>query len=223
MSEKATRYFTYLDPKSEGSVAAFGKQTIIHEQDVDRNLYGTTIVELIFPVKKELKNSFPLDLYPNTDKTMHSNFEDTNTAFSRLWKEVNRASKLLTQSALISTLKNPKLEVRYEDIQIVSEEMLDDSLEDRMTGIVQRDVNYLRKGDIVSLLFLQDDNLRWFVRYDPNNHGTSLKEKLRKFFMRIFNKRKYESRYVFSDNRTMSLSFEDIRVINSPVEEGTAR
>ena len=223
MSEKASRYFVYIDAKSNLNTAVFGKQTIIHENDKDKNLYGTTIVELIHPAKRELKNSFPLDLYPNSDRSMQSNVEDKDTAFSRLWKEANRASKLLTQSTLISVNKDPKLEVAYKDIQIIPEDILDDSTEDRMTGIVLTDVMYLRKGDIVSIRFLQDDNLRWYISYDPKNHGTSLKEKLRKLFMRIFNKGLYESRYVFSENRTMSLAFEDIKIINSPVEAGTER
>ncbi len=223
MSESATRYFAYIDPKTQGANAVFGRQTIIHENDRERNVYGTTIVELIHPVKRELRNSFPLDLYPNTDKTMNSNVETKDVAFSRLWKEVNRASKLLAQSALIALNKDPKFEVKYEDIQIISEDMLDDSREDRMKGIVLRDMMYLRKGDIVNLLFLQDDNLMWYIRYDPHDHGTNFKEKLRKFFLKLFNKGLYESRYVFDQNRTMSLSFEDVKVINSPVEEGTAR
>lgn len=223
MSERASRYFVYIDPTSKAKTAVFGKQTIVHENDTDKNLYGTTIVELIHPAKRELKNSFPLDLYPNSDKSMQSNIEDKDTAFSRLWKEVNRASKLLTQSTLISVNKDPKLEVAYKNIQIIPDEMLDDSTEDRMTGVVLKDIMYLRKGDIVSIRFIQDDNLRWQISYDPKNHGSSLKEKLRKFFIRLFNKGLYESRYVFSENRTMSLDFEDIKIINSPVEEGTER
>ena len=223
MSERASRYFAYIDAESNHNTAVFGKQTIIHENDTDKNLYGTTVVELIYPTKRELKNSFPLDLYPNTDKSMQRNIEDKDTAFSRLWKEVNRASKLLTQSTLISVNKDPKLEVAYKDIQIIPEDILDDSTEDRMTGIVLKDVMYLRKGDIVSIRFLQDDNLRWYISYDPKNHGSSLKEKRRKLFIKIFNKGLYESRYVFSENRTMSLAFDEVKIINSPVEDGTER
>lgn len=223
MSERASRYFVYIDPTSKAKTAVFGKQTIVYEHDLSKGLYGTTVVELIYPTKKELKNSFPLDLYPKDDPSMESNIEDKDTAFSRLWKEVNRASKLLTQSTLISVNKDPKLEVAYKDIQIIPDEMLDDSTEDRMTGVVLKDVMYLRKGDIVNIRFLQDDNLRWCISYDPKNHGSSLKEKLRKFFIRIFNKGLYENRYVLSENRTMSLAFDEVKIINSPVEDGTER
>ena len=221
---KATksRYFVINDtaPKHFNCNVVIGRQIVTYEADYNADVYGTTEIEILFPIKKQLKNSFPLSMFPveRSVKDNAKNIEPVDVAVNRLFIEANKAAKLLAQSVLIKHTGDRKYTVDYKDMQIIEDEMLDDSQEIRMRGIVVRRKCYLRRGDIVGLTFLQDEPWMWYIKYNPHDHGTSVKEKLRKFFMRLFNKGAYEARYVFDQDRTMSMSIEDIYVTGSDIE-----
>lgn len=227
--EKIIRYFMYHD----GVKVVFGRQTIRYQPNVQKNIFGSVMVEVLFPKRKDVRLSFALDEYPNTTsiydadgycvghRSSEENVKPYDEGILMMKQEANRSAMLATRSVVDIS----KEDFDYDNLKIFDDSIVDDEGHGDVDGIVAKKVLHLRKGDVVKVLTLDepDENeFEWVITYDPKNHGDTVKDKIRRFWIKMFNKDLYAKRYT-GHISTIHCPLDTINVQGQPVEKGTAR
>jgi len=238
MSEdsKLVRYFLYQDGKN----VVFGRQNIRYEPNESKNIFGSVFIEVLFPTRKEVRLSFSLDEYPNTTciynekgvlvghRSKGENVVPMEVGMLMMKQEANRSSMLATRSIA----KIDKDSFNYSNMKIFSDKLLDENGTGKVEGVISSDVLYLRKGDIVTVMTLDevDENVfEWVIRYDRCDHGKSVKDYIRKIWTKYFNKELYSKRYSNGSSipgcttSTFHVELDKVIVQGDPVEDGTIR
>lgn len=227
--EKVIRYFMYHD----GTNVVFGRQTIRYQPNVQKNIFGSVMVEVLFPKRKDVRLSFALDEYPETTclyddegyckghRNPEENIKPYEEGILMMKQEANRSAMLATRSVADIS----KEDFDYKNLKIFDDSIVDEEGHGDVDGVVTKEILHLRKGDRVKVLTLDepDENVfEWVITYDPKEHGKCIKDKFRKFWLHAFNKELYEKRYS-GHIATIHCQLDTINVQGQPVEKGTAR
>lgn len=230
---RQSRFFLFQD----GKHVVIGKQYVRYEPDVAKCVFGTIKVETFFPVRREAKHSFRLDLYPEVHDQrgddIRKNIVPVNDGVHMLFIEANRSAAL--QSRSITHVKRE--DFTYDYLTTLTEDMV--TAKDNgftvdtfiLKGKITKDFEHLRKGDLIDVGDCQEitdpkDSSKksyvWHCRWDPSKVKFGLADKFRKIWYRMFNKQLYKKRYV--DFKIMDLNLENVLVMSGhPVEPGTDR
>ena len=201
---RRSRYFLYQD----GKHVVMGRQFIRYEPDVGKKIFGTAEVQVYFPKRTQIKNGFPLDLFPEPHDRpgddMTKNIVNVEDGCRLMFIEANKTAAL--QSRMICKIKQDEFD--YKNLTILTEDKVTPkgygftvAQQFILRGVVTQDYEFLRKGDILmvgdcgEIKDEKEAKIIWHCMWDPLLEKKTLKNKIRRLWYKFGKNNLYKKRY----------------------------